>query len=334
MEIRSLRTIVAAILQKDGRVDLAELIQSSDINISNADVRNWNDGRGDMYYWDVMMAAPLLGFLRIKNDLDECRAIVLQAFQTAVLSLPNEHIQSVTIAPVAGDRSNGLLQARADSEVDLKQIWPRDMFRVFISHTAEYKKKVAQLKDQLGYLGAEGFVAHLDIKPAKVWEAEIERALRSMQALVALLTPDFNNSEWTGHEVGWALGAGRIVVPVELGSKPRGLINKIQVVQGNLEQPKELAAAVVHSLLSTPNKLQLIDSMVRTFVNAPNFMTSQALCPMFIDLKDALDVKQKSAIRNAGKSNDQVGNAHRVFQRIEDAFGKSDQDAWNLTGDT
>jgi len=40
----------------------------------------------------------------------------------------------------------------------------------------------------------------------KPWQAQIEHALRSMQAFVAIVHPEFNSSAWCNQEVGWALG--------------------------------------------------------------------------------------------------------------------------------
>lgn len=39
----------------------------------------------------------------------------------------------------------------------------------------------------------------------KPWQLQIEKALGTMQAFVALVHPEFNDSVWCQEEVGWAL---------------------------------------------------------------------------------------------------------------------------------
>ena len=67
------------------------------------------------------------------------------------------------------------------------------------------------------------FVAHEDIKPLKKWREEIEKALKSMDLLLALLTEDFRKSKWTDQEVGVAIGREVRVMPVRMGKIPTGL---------------------------------------------------------------------------------------------------------------
>jgi len=65
------------------------------------------------------------------------------------------------------------------------------------------KKETAQLKKSLELIGVSAFVAHTDIKPTTHWQEEIENALASMDAFVALLTEKFHESPWTDQEVGY-----------------------------------------------------------------------------------------------------------------------------------
>src|SRR5262249_20333991 len=65
------------------------------------------------------------------------------------------------------------------------------------------------------------------------WQNEIEAALSSMDALLALLTPGFAASLWCNQEVGWALGRGSLAVSIMCGEPPRGFVGRAQGVQGN-----------------------------------------------------------------------------------------------------
>lgn len=103
-------------------------------------------------------------------------------------------------------------------------------FRLFISHISKDKRKATRLKECLKQYGISGFVAHEDIHPTLEWQAEIERGLATMHALVAVHTPGFSASTWTQQEVGYALGRGVKVISFKMGEDPTGFISKRQAL--------------------------------------------------------------------------------------------------------
>ena len=110
-------------------------------------------------------------------------------------------------------------------------MWEPDHFRLFITHVATRKIEAHELKRHLEPFYVSCFVAHDDIEPTREWEDEIEEALRTMDALAALLSPDFHASSWTDQEVGFAIGTGRLVLPLRAGLDPYGFIAKYQGYQ-------------------------------------------------------------------------------------------------------
>ena len=100
---------------------------------------------------------------------------------------------------------------------ELQRLWGDGALRVFISHTAANKQTAKLIKLQLNNRGIASFVAHEVIEPMKEWETEIEKALLSMDLLLALLTEDFAESKWTDQEVGIAIGQKVPVIPVRMG---------------------------------------------------------------------------------------------------------------------
>jgi hypothetical protein len=128
---------------------------------------------------------------------DEVRSARLQA-------ATDERLESLWRF-VAGEQASVLA---ASSDSDLVRIWGQGVPRVFLSHRADYKLSAKQLKDELAHWQAATFVAHDDIEPTRVWQQEIERALRTMDVLVAVLSKGFAASTWTNQEVGVALGRG------------------------------------------------------------------------------------------------------------------------------
>ena len=88
------------------------------------------------------------------------------------------------------------------------QFWRKGMLRLFISHLATYKVFAADLQAELLSYGISSFVAHSDIEPTSEWQTQIETALASCEALVALLHEKFHESKWADQEIGFAMGRG------------------------------------------------------------------------------------------------------------------------------
>jgi nucleoside 2-deoxyribosyltransferase len=63
-------------------------------------------------------------------------------------------------------------------------------------------------------------VAHSDIEPTAEWQTQIQTALATCDAFIALLHPDFQASDWTDQEVGFSMGRGVPTFAVRLGQVP------------------------------------------------------------------------------------------------------------------
>jgi hypothetical protein len=122
----------------------------------------------------------------------------------------------------AGDRKEDGPPMRDES------MWRADAIRVFISHIAEYRVQVGELAKMLDYYGFSAFVAHDAIEPTQVWQDVIQDALSTCHILVAYLTPGFHESRWTDQEVGWAMGGGALIVPINVGIAPYGFLARYQ----------------------------------------------------------------------------------------------------------
>lgn len=127
--------------------------------------------------------------------------------------------------------------------VELRQskFWVPGYFRLFISHLSPFKETAAQLQTALLDFGITAFVAHKDIEPTKEWQEEIEKGLFSMEALAAILTPEFRESNWTDQETGVAIGGDVLVIPIMRGIDPYGLIAKYQGLQGAGKTVRQVA---------------------------------------------------------------------------------------------
>lgn len=145
--------------------------------------------------------------------------------------------------------------------------WEPDYFRLFISHVSAYHDEASQvaiwLRDRWGI---HGFVAHADINPSAVWQDEIENSLRTMDALLALLSPGFSKSLWCNQEVGWALGRPSLALSVRLGEDPQGFVGKFQAISGGGGNPFGIAQRVFESLAVNPTTAERVGVAVSMFL--------------------------------------------------------------------
>jgi hypothetical protein len=156
-----------------------------------------------------------------------------------------------TIGKIADDLGLGAL-AQVSAQANPPAIWKGTIdFRLFVSHLSKDKDKATRLRDCLKQYGICAFVAHEDIDPTLEWQDEIERALFSMDAMVAIHTPGFAASHRTQQEIGFALGRGIKIVSFRLGEDPKGFISKRQALsrQG---RSAETIAGEIHKLSCSP----------------------------------------------------------------------------------
>jgi signal recognition particle subunit SEC65 len=137
--------------------------------------------------------------------------------------------------------------------VDEPLFWDSSEARVFLSHLAVNKVETSDLKEVLKLYGITAFVAHEDIEPTREWQTEIESALSTMDALVALLAPGFKESNWCDQEIGVAIGRQIPIIAVRKALDPYGFIGKYQVLQGVGKSSTQLAVEIFELFLQMPN---------------------------------------------------------------------------------
>ncbi|MCH8907441.1 MAG: toll/interleukin-1 receptor domain-containing protein [Candidatus Heimdallarchaeota archaeon] len=143
-----------------------------------------------------------------------------------------------------------------------------------MSHISDAKGEVARLKDGLDALGASCFIAHENIQPTKEWQEEIENALATMDAFVAILTDGFHNSEWTDQGVGYALARGIPIIAVRLGQDPYGFIGRAQALSCDWQDaPLDIVKLLIaHSAM--------VDGYIGAIRECNNFDSGNALATL------------------------------------------------------
>lgn len=190
-------------------------------------------------------------------------------------------------------------------------------FKVFLSHVAAEKEFAGRLKQRLVRYGVEAFVAHEDIHPGEAWQETIQAALRSCDALVALLHTGFNASSWCDQEVGIALGLGVMTVPVKIEQDPYGFIGSIQAVNDTAKDPPAAALAIMELLLADKRtSLAITEAVITRLVRARGWIHANDLARLLTAHPDQVTWEQVDRLRLAQKENIEVGGAFDVGPAI------------------
>ena len=100
-----------------------------------------------------------------------------------------------------------------------------------MSHSAKYKQYVSDVASSLLKFEVHAFVAHETMEVTRDSQEQIEHALRSMEAFVAFIHPEFTPSAWCQQELGWALGRESAPLRHPDGHRPYGLHRTHTVAQ-------------------------------------------------------------------------------------------------------
>ena len=281
---------------------------------------NWDGGRwGHTVHFQI----PASDYYEIIDNLDTVSKEIAEGLNR-LSTIEDESIEKVVLELQDGpelenwrEKSGVLVQqspaAFIVSDDHLARIWEPDYLRLFLTHKAEYKLTTSQFKVAMEYYGVSCFVAHEDIEPTKEWQAEIERALFSMDALVALLTEDFADSRWTDQEVGVAIGRQVPIIPIRLGTDPYGFIGKYQALTGGTKTPRKLANEVYDLLWSKPDLVpSLTAGLVARFEDSKNYDQSNTLMQILVERVQTAPPILIERLEEAPKKNRQVQESNAV----------------------
>lgn len=246
---------------------LEKILVPNRINFQLCDHDNWNGG---IDYYIVKIKVPVNIYKEIagesaKHDLEKT---IAQAFQATMQDDSSIEIQEVRIIPYKEDYDDNAIIENAVKS------WTPRFFRMFISHVSSHKQSATNLKLALADYGISGFVAHEDIEPTTEWQEEIIAALRTMDALCAILTDDFNKSKWCDQEVGFGLGRNVLCIPIKHGIDPYGILGKYQGAKATSDA-RDMARQIF-KLLCNNNKTheKYISTLSDLFLGASNKDTS------------------------------------------------------------
>lgn len=241
----------------------------------------WNGGT---FGHDLILYVPdeLIGFVpldqqgelqdKLRQDLNKAASSIANEFVEAVHFEYLDDLSSAPSGAVSIRSSNAPVSSLAQSSV-----WDTGMVRLFISHRDGDKKAAHELASHLKKRNVSCFVAHDAIEPDEDWQKEIERALQTMDAMLALITETFFESAWTNQEIGFALARGVPVISLKLGTKdPVGFIRNRQAIKGTPSRMDWNAGEVFEILAKRlPDSSTIRTGVLRYFMKAPSFAEAE-----------------------------------------------------------
>ena len=317
----SLAATAAEIAKLKGADVEARLLREAKASLVQTGHDNWNGG---IEIYALMLEVPVPAYATVEDEREQIEKSILRRIQQLMRGHGGVSIAEIVISPILLEHSrplavNGEGEQVGDSGEALEAVpsyWAPGHFRLFISHASEKRTSAHRLKDALASYQIAAFVAHDDIEPTKEWQAEIETALRTMDALGAIISPAFLPSLWCDQEVGIAIGRGKLVVPLRVGSDPHGFLGKYQGLQTKGRDASAIAGQVFEILLRHDLTSQrMVESLVERMASSKNWASSKQSA-VFLKGAKALTTAQAGRLLKAIDENSEVGNAIGVPEQI------------------
>ena len=313
---KPLVTTAAKIARLQGAEPEATILEKAKASLIETGYDNWDGGRS---FFTLMLEIPIPNYAGIDDKRESLEKSIYQRINALIRTETGNSITEVVISPVLAD-----VARPADTDVgpataieDVPSFWQPGYFRLFISHVSANKDSAHRLKEALARYQVAAFVAHDDIEPTKEWQAEIERALRTMDSLAALVTLGFIESRWCDQEVGIALGRGKLVVPLCAGADPHGFLGKHQGLQTKGMDAARVAEKLVEILIQhTLSAQRMSEALVERLINSSSWEQSKQTMNI-LEKVPGLNSSQVGRLISAVDENSQVANAFGVPDRIK-----------------
>ncbi|MBO6252289.1 MAG: toll/interleukin-1 receptor domain-containing protein [Bacteroidaceae bacterium] len=262
-ELKGYYTTVAELLREEKHMEAHRIFTGGDVASYVVAHDDW-DGGMDFYSVEITIDVKTFVDLRKRGIVEEVCGQITEAFNVCMNNIPDS-VRGVSLTP----SSTATFDERKIAEPS--SYWKVGYYKVFISHVSKYKESASNLKLMLEPYGISAFVAHEDIKPSKEWEVEIEKALFSMNALCAILTPDFSESSWCDQECGYAFGRNVLTIPIEKGQLPYGMFGKIQAIKSEGKNAQQIAESVFDAIVDNDkSRADYIHTLMNLILNNKN----------------------------------------------------------------
>lgn len=261
---------------KNGNAPLAQVIEGSKFEVrEEVEYDNWNGGT---YGHDVLFYVPdkLMGLIPLDTQQD-IQNKIREDLNKVASAADSEYVSGVHFEyldesdPAISSVSN--VNSGSVTNTAKSRLWRPNSIKMFISHRDTSKVLAHELAKALSGYGVSSFVAHDSIEPDEDWQKEIEKALQSMDVLLAFITDDLFDSAWTNQEIGYALAGDIPVISIKLGQvDPVGFIRNRQAIKGHPDRMQDNATKIWSTLEKRLAGTTILRSSIITrFANSRSF---------------------------------------------------------------
>lgn len=269
---------------------------------------NWNGGQYG-HALTLYLKDEVYGKIGGFEKIEELTARIKNDFNQASASIENESIDAVFIELFNPEDAEcqAAIQPNGIASIDGERVslWRSGYLKLFISHRDKHKHAAHALAEYLLPYGISCFVAHDDIEPTEEWRHEIEKALRSMDAFLALLTDDFSGGNWTNQEVGFAIARGVPIVPLKVSTlNPYGFMEIYQGLPGNLDNMTQTANSVFKLICQKFDGRNIVKrATIAAFINSVSYVDSMAAFERLQDIPQFTDDELDHLAHGYNKNN-------------------------------
>ncbi|OGV55529.1 MAG: hypothetical protein A2X49_14285 [Lentisphaerae bacterium GWF2_52_8] len=306
-----------------GAVQEAAVLAQSSATLIETGYDNWNNG---ITFYTLTIEVPI----SVYAELDETRTSIEKSIHRRVSELTRTEagvsITEVVISPELADDVSSNDETSGEQAEAPPLFWAPGHFRLFITHVSAMKNAAHSVKVALAPYQIAGFVAHDDIEPTKEWQAEIESALRTMDTLIAIITPEFMESKWCNQEVGIAIGRGKLVVPIRVGADPHGFLGKYQALTIEKSATVNDIAREIFDIVVKHHQsyARMADALVERLAQSSSFDMAKRTMTL-IEQVPNMNHDQVARLVRTIDENLQVEKAFGVPERIKSIIGRLGQ---------
>ncbi len=319
-----------------GKKFLQRLLANAIITIEQHSYDGWDGGQ---YGFLLRLQVPDIIFAKLVEAKDKYESEISSKLNK-LIKIPGEFIDSVSIEMQLledddwREKSGFVLPAKKQiSNNALERIWKPACVRAFLSHKAKHKVKSSELKGELEKYGVSCFMAHTDIEPTKEWIQEIENALFSMDLLIALMTEDFHDSNWTDQEIGVAVGRHIPIIPIKIGKDPYGFIGKYQALSGMWTDIPKMAKDIFGIIVKqSSTKEKTKRAAINAFKNSSSYDNSKFLVTNVLPNLKKLKVSHIEEVISAFNENGQIYDSFSAQYHLPNLLYTWTGNRYNIEG--
>ncbi|MGV8130599.1 MAG: toll/interleukin-1 receptor domain-containing protein [Candidatus Pacearchaeota archaeon] len=294
----------------------ADILKEAKASLVMSGYDNWNNGT-ELY--SLILQIPITLYASIDEQKNKIEHSIRERISQIIRTEVGSSITEVVISPILVEKSDTAqpTEGTSDKKEVVPPFWQSGYFRLFISHLAIDKVIAHQLKEELAQYQIATFVAHDDIEPTREWQGEIESALRTMDGLTALISPDFINSRWCDQEVGVAMGKSKVIVPLRYGADPHGFMGKFQGIQVIHSTIIDVAEKIFDALLKHELSSQrMTEALVDRLINSSSWAIAKRNVKL-LEKVTSITESQSARLLKSIDANGQIKYSFGVPDRIK-----------------